>query len=397
MSSSGGDVASAADLASIPFSSIYLMQARTVHGLFTAMDEDLLPDEPTELVFGMSSTGDQRRLLYGAFQTLRGRGRLSRTMLEQAMCYSPTSYRESVTLWIQSLPPGQRSQYTALLCKSKFKNLPWDTDPKFPNYFNQMGTLGSEELDDDNNNDTLLKRIKCKPLVPLGDNRHDPRTAKAVRLAKEFYNLFTLGLIFQGPEAPPNLNNCDPESLSVLRNCGSLFGIDSPELAWEEGNLRMMPEVMTVSEMMLRTWNSLYYNQRLSLTELECALMQGNMREFMTQAVEVTYQGQEFAKHGRSMLRSALGFLKGDSSSLRGDTAPEDFQLVFTNLNDGNGNNTGDDPSLLECDHCGTELETTKRCSKCWTAMYCSGDCQKKDWSRHKPLCSRYTGTPPSS
>ncbi|KAK2749220.1 hypothetical protein FQN57_006836 [Myotisia sp. PD_48] len=32
-----------------------------------------------------------------------------------------------------------------------------------------------------------------------------------------------------------------------------------------------------------------------------------------------------------------------------------------------------------------------KRCSKCQTSYYCSRDCQKSDWKKHKPICARYT------
>ncbi|KDR68109.1 hypothetical protein GALMADRAFT_283214 [Galerina marginata CBS 339.88] len=28
-----------------------------------------------------------------------------------------------------------------------------------------------------------------------------------------------------------------------------------------------------------------------------------------------------------------------------------------------------------------------RRCAKCRTVAYCSRECQKKDWSRHKPVC----------
>ena len=34
-------------------------------------------------------------------------------------------------------------------------------------------------------------------------------------------------------------------------------------------------------------------------------------------------------------------------------------------------------------------METTKQCSNCKDAVYCSKDCQKKHWSKHKPNCIR--------
>lgn len=387
MSATGSkEVASGDEMDDIPFSSIYCMQAKTVDMLLNAISQDLLPDESTEKILGMA--GEKGRLLYCAFQTLLRQGRLSRTLLEQAMCYSPTSYRECITLWIQSLPPSQRSHYTAILCKSKFQKLPWETDPLFPNYFNQMGTLGNEETLTDPHTAQIFRRIL--PAPPLGDNRHDPRPAKAARLAREFYNLFSLGLVFHGAESPPNLRNLhNPE---VLRDHGTLFGIDANELPWEDSNVsvRMFPEIMTVSEMMLRTWNALYFAQRLSLTELENALMQGNMREFLARAVQIAlsagYEGNPFVTQGRSNLREAIRFLRGDNGNLQGDTPPEDVQLVFTHLSTTQG-----DGKFLECDYCGTELEKEMKCTSCKTAMYCSKDCQKNDWARHKPLCSRYS------
>ena len=48
--------------------------------------------------------------------------------------------------------------------------------------------------------------------------------------------------------------------------------------------------------------------------------------------------------------------------------------------------------SLLtkQCNYCKTE-ETDKkiyRCSRCHFAKYCSVDCQRKDWSEHKKICT---------
>ena len=41
------------------------------------------------------------------------------------------------------------------------------------------------------------------------------------------------------------------------------------------------------------------------------------------------------------------------------------------------------------CFNCDKEMETTKQCSNCKDAVYCSKDCQKKHWSKHKPNCIR--------
>ena len=34
-------------------------------------------------------------------------------------------------------------------------------------------------------------------------------------------------------------------------------------------------------------------------------------------------------------------------------------------------------------------MDTTKQCANCKDAVYCSKDCQKKHWSKHKPNCIR--------
>lgn len=46
------------------------------------------------------------------------------------------------------------------------------------------------------------------------------------------------------------------------------------------------------------------------------------------------------------------------------------------------------DPIFTKCWHC-NEMKAFKKCSQCTTARYCSKNCQKKDWSNHKKICSR--------
>jgi|SaaInl74LU_5_DNA_1037368.scaffolds.fasta_scaffold96411_2 hypothetical protein len=39
------------------------------------------------------------------------------------------------------------------------------------------------------------------------------------------------------------------------------------------------------------------------------------------------------------------------------------------------------------CAHCRKKDVTTKRCTGCKFEKYCSVDCQKADWKKHKPTC----------
>ena len=44
---------------------------------------------------------------------------------------------------------------------------------------------------------------------------------------------------------------------------------------------------------------------------------------------------------------------------------------------------------MPSCYFCDKEMTTTKQCANCRHAVYCSKDCQKKHWSKHKPNCVR--------
>ena len=49
----------------------------------------------------------------------------------------------------------------------------------------------------------------------------------------------------------------------------------------------------------------------------------------------------------------------------------------------------------MNCMNCKQLMALPKRCSRCKTACYCSQECQKLDWKRHKPRCVPVTAPTP--
>jgi len=137
-----------------------------------ARDDDELPDADTGRVLG--TNGPMGQTLFGAMITLRNHGRISRTMLEQALICGPASYPECISLWIASLAPKERSQYAADLYNSNFKGLVWDTK--------MYASLRDMHVKDG--------FLLAEPPQPIGDDRHEPRKACAARFVSDFFNLF---------------------------------------------------------------------------------------------------------------------------------------------------------------------------------------------------------------
>lgn len=42
---------------------------------------------------------------------------------------------------------------------------------------------------------------------------------------------------------------------------------------------------------------------------------------------------------------------------------------------------------LVKCTQCETEMEKPRKCSKCRSVLYCSQECQRKNWPTHKRIC----------
>ena len=48
---------------------------------------------------------------------------------------------------------------------------------------------------------------------------------------------------------------------------------------------------------------------------------------------------------------------------------------------------------MSNCAHC-SAADATKICSRCVTARYCSSECQRAHWNRHKPDCKKKSPCP---
>jgi hypothetical protein len=340
-----------------------------VNSFLKAQEQDLLPQEQTEKILGLSftQTNPAGRELYGAINTLILQGRFSRTQMEQALCYSPTSYEESMKLWLSALPPASRSMYVARFIENKFKGIQWDRD-----WAEKM----NQNLEDEN----VYQRIP--PPVPLGDNRHAPKYSAVARIVSEFYELLDTAILLDGNagdvHAPLSVDFAVMEEeygeKAWMELYAKYFGFCNSDLNWKEGAARSNGRTLNVSELVLRTWIILYYRNRLSKTELEHAMVQGP-------------SGMEFLFKNAAKLAAEIFPVKQHQGILKQALDLDD--LVFEQVHVYHKED-GTVYECLECDYCAEDMTKVNRCSACHIACYCNRDCQKADWKRHKCLCTHY-------
>lgn len=310
------------------------MATMLVQKFSEALIRDMLPDSDTEQVF--ATRGND---LYGAITTLRLQGRYSKTMFEQALTYSATSYPEYIQLWIRSLPPGERSMYAADLYNNSFPNITWDD-----RMYTQLAihSQGSP--------------LQSKPPSPLGDDRHSKQRAKIQLAASMFHTVLNYGVLFESTHYDAELvNDHGDHDDDILLLFGPYFGVTKPDLVF--GQKATPNRVLSTSERVLRVWNCLYFHQRLSKTELEYALLQGpqQMRALFQTACERAVRFDGADSFGHAFLVAA-----------HQDNLAEQVEFVELTVDEEK------DSVLEECDYCGTKLAKSFGCGKCKKARYCN-------------------------
>ena len=368
------------------------------------------------------------RNMFGALTSLHKNGRLSRSMLELALIHSSTSFPEFIQRWICSLPPDERNLYAADLYNSKFSNVPWDVQ-----FYKH--TLQDRRVDYDGTSSSLSVAVAVPatssssgsnassfattfakpesmpaPPTPIGDDRHSPRAHSIQHAAYFWYQVLEEGVLFvdhsgndggvggggevgeenantsilihhdyHRPLAADYVDLVEPDILSTL---GPVFGIVKSDLVFGQrsdskkntGNSETEKKrTMSSSERILRLWNVLYQEQRLSKTELEDVLRQGPwaVRAFLERGVLLVRLTYMIAGYGDDDDHPTLDIVRGDIAT---------DHVVFQDL-------PISQSILKECDFCGESLDKVELCSKCRVAMYCSRECQREDWKRHKSLC----------
>jgi hypothetical protein len=316
-------------------------------------------------------------------------------MLELALIHSETSFPEFLELWIRSLPPNERSRYVAMLYnEAQFPNIPWDY------HFYKYSLQDRRAVYDGTTTTTGQKQQQHQrpdrmptPPKPLGDDRHSRKNNSIRNAAYFFYEVLSHGCLFEGGSddssvdcnGPLNARYVELIEPDILETIGPVFGIQKSELVFgrrsdvDDLGARNQPSWLSPSERILRCWNILHRARRLCKTELEDALVRGPVGV------------RDLLERGVTLIRMTLGDDPEDPAVLMTDGVEEllfsSNQVEFVEL-------TTSQPMLEECDYCGRNVPKRTHCSKCKVALYCSRECQTKDWRRHKWLCHRYCYPP---
>jgi hypothetical protein len=219
-------------------------------------------------------------------------------------------------------------------------------------------------------------KFDVPPPIPLGDDRHSPLRAAIAHHASYFFTLLSTGTLTDGDGLDVNAPLCRESIYEPLQEIGAYFGVHVVDVNWETG-AESRVQTMSYSELILRIWYALYLNIRLSVTQLEHALVHEStgMKELLDFSIHVhlTYSKQP------PQMMQMMGSIYCNELLQRGLSGAR-FEQVQVG--------PGDKPDLT-CDYCGDEISKAPRCSRCHCAMYCNRDCQKSDFKRHKPLCLR--------
>lgn len=338
---------------------VYRLNAEVAHNYYKAQQVDFLPDANTEKRLGMGG-GGVGIALFHTFKTLDKHGRLSRTIIEQALMHSDKSYPTYMKWWISSLPPRERSRYAALLYNTKYKDLQWDEQ-----YHAQTHAAIIEEGP---------SQLFTEPPFPLGDDRHSPKNAAIIRIASHFYDLIHYNQLFDecDAHAPLSIEFHEFSEDNFLQRNSSLFGFDYEDLEWKGQSSDGRLDELSNSEVVLRAWYILYIRQRLSKIELEHALQNGPeaMKRLFSNGMKLASMFYPFPEH-ESILRRTMRLQ---------NVAFRELQKKDYSIHDKN----------KECDYCGVKLEKPSQCNGCRIAMYCGKECQRGDWKRHQLLCPKY-------
>ncbi|KAF8658429.1 hypothetical protein AX16_001980 [Volvariella volvacea WC 439] len=106
-----------------------------------------------------------------------------------------------------------------------------------------------------------------------------------------------------------------------------------------------------------------------------------DVQEIKSNLFILTQNDKVTSDHLQSLTGGAMGNLR-----------KEEIPMAFTERIEGSGKITVDYPmksATDACAFCGKRAARLPRCSSCKQVAYCSGDCQKADWKKHKVSCKK--------